>query len=286
MRAAPTSVSTAGGAGSLTQTAALLNVGTLTANAGGAITLMNSGNSIATIGASTAGTGVQLYDANGLAVSGAVQSTTGDLTVRALGDLTLEAGGSLDAAAGNVVASTEGAGNFINDSTAAGAALVVGSGDRWLVYSDTPDLVSGPHTVKGGLTSSFRYYDATYTTYAPGSVTESGDGFIYDYATPALTVAAAIVGTPSQVYGSTPTASLSYTLTGFVDSEDNAGNVITGGAATYSTALSSTMNAGIYSITYTGGLTSSANYTLAASTTGAGLHGDAGDHQSHRHAHV
>ena len=80
-------------------------------------------------------------------------------------------------------------------------------------------------------------------------------------------MAAAIVGTPSQVYGSAPTASLGYTLTGFVDSEDNALNVVTG-AATYSTALSSAMNAGIYSITYTSGLTS-ANYTLAASTTGA-----------------
>ena len=140
---------TAGGAGSLTQTAALQNVGTLTANAGGAITLISPGNSIATLAAATAGTGMQLYDANGLSVSGAVLSSTGDLTVRALGDLTLAAGGSLDAAAGNVVASTEGAGNFINDSTAAGAALVVGSGDRWLVYSDTPDLVSGPHTVRG-----------------------------------------------------------------------------------------------------------------------------------------
>ena len=258
---------TAGGAGSLTQTAALLNVGTLTANAGGAITLISPGNSIATLAAATAGTGIQIYDANDLSVSGAVLSTTGDLTVRAAGNLTLAAGGSLDAAAGNVVASTEGAGNFINDSAAAGSALGVGSGDRWLVYSDTPDLISGSHTVKGGLTSSFRYYNATYTTYAPGSVTESGNGFIYDYATPALTVAAAILGTPSQVYGSPPTASLGYTLTGFVDSEDSALNAVAG-TATYSTALSSAMNAGIYSITYTSGLTS-ANYTLAASTTGA-----------------
>jgi filamentous hemagglutinin family protein len=257
---------TAGGTGSITQTAALLNVGTLTVNAGGAITLINPGNSIASLAASTAAGGMQLYDANGLAVSGAVSTTTGDLLIRAAGNLTLATGGSLGAAAGNVVASTEGAGNFINDSAAAGAALTVGSGDRWLVYSDTPDLVAGAHTAKGGLTSNFRHYDATYTMYRPGAVTETGDGFIYDYATPTLTVAAAIVGTPSQVYGSTPTAALGYTITGFVDSEDNAGNVISGGTASYSTALSNTMNAGPYSITYTGGLSS--NYSLTPSITG------------------
>jgi filamentous hemagglutinin family protein len=257
----------AGGAGSLTQTSAMLNVSSLTANAGGAITLTNNGNSIAALAASTAASGVQVYDSNGLAVSGPVNATTGDIVVRAVGNLTLNTGGSLVAEAGNVVASSEGAGNFINDSGAAGAALVVGGGDRWLVYSDTPDLVGTVHTVKGGLASNFRHYNATYTTYAPNAVTENGDAIIYDYATPTLTVAAAIVGTPSQVYGSTPTGALSYAITGFVDSEDNAANVIRGGTAGYSAALSDIMDAGIYSISYTGGLTS--NYALVAATTGA-----------------
>jgi filamentous hemagglutinin family protein len=259
---------TAGGSGSLTQTAALQNVSALSADAGGAIVLTNAGNSIATLNTSTAGTGLELYNTGALGVAGIVGTATGDLSVRTTGDLTLGTAGQLEASAGNVVASTEGAGNFINDSAAAGSALVVGSGDRWLVYSDTPDLVAGPHTVKGGLTSSFRDYDATYSTYAPGAVTQSGNGFIYDYATPTLTVTATVVGTPTQVYGSTPTASLGYTVSGFVDSEDNAGNTITGGAATYSTALANTMNAGLYNITYTGGLTSS-NYTLTPSATGA-----------------
>jgi filamentous hemagglutinin family protein len=258
---------TAGGAGSLTQTSALLNVSALSANAGGAVTLTGSGNTIATLAASTAGTGLQILDSTALGISGIASTTTGTLSVRTSGDLTLNTGGRLEALAGNLVASTEGAGNFINNSSAGAAALVVGAGDRWLVYSDAPDLVSGAHTVKGGLTSSFRHYGVTYATYAPGSVSESGDGFIYSQAAGTLTVSAIINGTPSQVYGNAPTGTLGYTISaGRLDSEDTTANVISGGTALYSGALSNTMNAGSYSFTYTGGLTSS--YTLTADTNG------------------
>ena len=203
---------TAGGAGNLTQTGALLNVGTLSATAGGAVALTNFGNTIASLAASTAGSGMQVYDANGMSVSGIVLTVTGDLTLRAVGDLTLNAGGRLQADAGNVVASTEGAGTFLN--YAGNTALVVGSGDRWLVYSATPDLVGTTHTLKGGLTSNFRAYNATYGSYAPGIVTQTGNGFIYAYATPTLTVSAGIIGTPSQVYGSAPATAWAYAITG------------------------------------------------------------------------
>ena len=258
---------TAGGGGGLTQTGALQHVAVLNVNAG-AVTLNNSANTITTLGASTAGTGFQVFDSTAMDVSGTVTSTAGNIAVRTGGDLTLDSGGRLLAPAGGIVASTEGAGNFINNSAFMGSALVVGSSSRWLVYSDTPDLVSGAHTVKGGLTSSFRHYGATYASYSPGAVTESGDGFIYSQAAGALTVSALINGTPSQVYGSTPTASLGYTISaGLLDSEDSAANVVSGGVATYSQALTNTMNAGTYSILYTGGLTS--NYTLTPSTTGA-----------------
>jgi len=259
---------TAGGAGNLTQTAALANVSALSVEAGGSIVLDNAGNSIGTLNASTAGTGLALYNTGALEVAGVVSTASGDLSVRTTGDLTLGTAGQLEALAGNVVASTEGDGNFINDSTSAGNALVVGTGDRWLVYSDNPDLVSGPHTVKNGLTSSFRVYGETYSTDVPTSITAQGNGFIYSHAPGTLTVNAAITGSATQVYGSTPTGTLSYTLTGFLDSEDNASNVISGGTATYSTALSNSMNAGNYSILYTGGLTS-ANYSLTAGTTAA-----------------
>lgn len=258
---------TAGGAGNLTQSGALTNVGTLSANAGGAVTLTHLSNTIVGLSASTAGTGFTLIDsAGGLNVSGIVRTVTGNESVRTTGDLTLSSGGRLQADAGNVVASAEGGGNFINNSGS--SALVVGSGMRWLVYSQTPDLVSGAHTVKGGLTSNFRHYNATYGSYAPGSVAESGNGFIYAAANATLTVGAAITGSPTHVYGDTPTATIGYTISsGLVDSEDNASNIITGGTALYDTALSNTMNAGAYSIKYTGGLTS--NYTLVADSNGA-----------------
>ncbi len=257
---------TAGSAGSLTQTGALLDVGTLVVSAGGAVTLTNAGNTIDSLAASVAGTGFDLFDsADGLAVSGIVRSAGGEVVVRTSGDLTLDSGGRLQADAGGVVASTEGAGNFINNADA--SALVVGSGQRWLVYSGAPDLASGPHTVKGGLTSSFRRYGDTYATYLPGAVAESGNGFIYSIAAPSLTVSAAITGTPSHVYGDTPTGTLGYSISAGFDSEDNVDNIITGGTAAFSTTLSDSMNAGSYEITYTGGLTSS--YTLTADTIGA-----------------
>ncbi len=256
---------TAGGAGSITQTAALANVSTLTLDAGGAITLQNSGNTVDTLTA-TAATGLQFSDsAGGLAVAGNVRTATGDLLVRTAGDLTLNSGSHLQADTGNVVASTEGAGNFINNAGA--SALVVGGGHRWLVYSDTPDLAPGAHTVKGGLTSNFRHYGANLGSYAVGAVTESGNGFIYNDASPTLTVSAVVNGAATHVYGSNPTGTLGYAVSaGLVDSEDSTSNIITGGAATYSGALANTMNAGGYSFLYSGGLVSS--YALAANITG------------------
>jgi len=258
---------TAGGAGDLTQSAALLGVNSLSANAGGAVTLTNAGNVIGSLAASTAGTGFQVLDsAGGLAVSGVVQTATGDVLVRTSGDLTLNSGSRLQADAGDVITSTEAAGNFINDSGS--SALVVGSGRRWLVYSNAPDLAAGARTVKGGLTSSFRHYGATYGSYSPGSVTESGNGFIYSTAAPTLTVSAIVDGAATHVYGDTPTGTLSVSISsGLVDSEDDASNILTGGTATFSGALANTMDAGTYSISYTGGLTS--GYTLVADPTGA-----------------
>ena len=143
-------------------------------------------------------------------MTGLVRTLSGDLTLRTSGDLVLNTGSRLQGDAGNVLVSTEGAGNFDND--AGSNALLAGTGKRWLVYSNTPDLAVGPHTDKGGLTSSFRHYGETFGSYAPGSVTESGNGFIYRDAAPTLTVSAAIAGAASHIYGDTPTGSLTYAI--------------------------------------------------------------------------
>ncbi len=257
-----------GGAGNLTQSAALQDVTALTVAAGGAITLADATNTIDTLAGASAGTGLQLRDASGgLAVSGAVHSHGGDLLLRTVGDLTLDSGARLQATGGDLVASTEGAGNLINNATAGAAALTVDDDHRWLVYGNVGDLVGGAHTVKGGLTSNFRHYGASFASYAPGAVSESGNGFIYTDSTATLTVRAAVTGAATQVYGDTPTGTLGYIISaGMLDSEDTTGNVISGGTAAFTAGLSSAMDVGSTSIRYTGGLTSA--YTLIADTTG------------------
>ena len=252
----------------LTQSASLRNVSTLSLSSQGAIVLDDSSNTIVSLGAVSAQTGLSLRDSDGLSLTAAVQTATGDIALRTSGDLTLQSGSSVTAATGDIALSTEGVGNFINQAGA--SALTAGSGKRWLVYSKTPDLVGTVHTEKGGLTSSFRRYGSTFSTLAPGSVINSGNGFIYaDAAATTLTISPTIVGSASHVYGDTPTGTLGYTVSaGFVDSEDTTNNIGITGTALYSGALSNSMNAGNYSFTYTGGLTSS--YTLVADTAGVG----------------
>jgi hypothetical protein len=108
---------TAGGAGNITQAGALLNVGVLTANAGGAVTLNHVGNAIGSLAAATAGSGFQVFDSTGgLTVAGIVRALSGDLLVRTSGDLIMNSGSRLQGDAGNVLVSTEGAGNFNNQA--------------------------------------------------------------------------------------------------------------------------------------------------------------------------
>jgi filamentous hemagglutinin family protein len=62
--------------------------------------------------------------------------------------------------------------DFINSS---GSILSTNGTARWIVYSGNSDT-----TIKGGLTSDFRHYDASYSSYPPSNVSESGNGFIYN----------------------------------------------------------------------------------------------------------
>ncbi len=257
----------AGGTGAITQTGSIINITTLGVNAGGAVTLTDAGNTIDSLTNITAGGALQIRDsAGGLSISGSVQVASGDIAIRTSGDLTLGASSAVTATTGNIYVSTEGIGNFVNN--AGTGVFTVGSGSRWLVYSKTPDLVGSVHTVKGGLTSSFRLYGKTYGTTLPGSVTETGNGFIYsDAASTTLTIAPTITGTASHVYGNTPTAVLGYTVSGgFVDSEDTLSNIGITGAPTFDQTLANTMNAGSYTIKFTGGLSSL--YTLVPDTNG------------------
>lgn len=135
---------------------------------------------------------------------------------------------------------------------------------RWIVYSANPEA-----TIKGGLISDFRHYNANHTDYQPETVRESGNGFIYNSAPGQLSVSTTLTsGNASSVYGHTPAATFGYTLSGFADNEDNADTIGLTGTMMLSGVPTATSNIGNYSIVYAGGLSSSAGFTFAA---GAGL---------------
>ena len=174
------------------------------------------------------------------------------LLARATGSITLN-GNIATAASGNsLVLAADG--DFLNPGS---YTLSPGSG-RWLVYAASPGSIN-----KGGLSSAFRHYGATHASYAPGSVAESGKGFIY--ASTAALTATAQHGTATHIYGDAPTA-FSILLSGFADGEDNAGNIGLAGSATYSGSVSNLSNAGTVSVNYSSGLTSGAGYTFSGGT--------------------
>ena len=230
---------------------------------GAAVITMASG---ASISAGSGAVNIQLL--NG---AGNTNSTSGEITLRSINASTISAvnsggTGGVTLASGALTASGTGhdivlAGqDFINQASA--SALSAGSGN-WLVYSASPSA-----TTKDGETSNFRHYSGTYTNYAPGSVTESGNGFIYTSAAGTLSVATTLSsGSATSVYGSTPTAVYGTTITGFADSEDNASNIGLGGTATFSGAPTSSSNAGGYTVSYLSGLTDTKGYAFAAGTT-------------------
>ena len=133
---------------------------------------------------------------------------------------------------------------------------------RWIVYSDNPDA-----TIKGGLTSNFRHYNANYSNYSPVNVNETGNGFVYAAFPSQLSVATTLTsGRTSSIFGTKPSATFGYTLTGFKDSEDNADNIGLLGTMIVSGFPTATSNTGFYTIRYAGGLSSSAGFTFTAGT--------------------
>ena len=118
--------------------------------------------------------------------------------------------------------------------------------------------------VKGGLTSAFRYYGGTYASYA--NPVESGNGFIYASTPGALSVDTTLAsGIASNTYGTAPTAIFGYTISNptIADNEDLA---LIAGSPVLTPTISSTTNAGYYTVSYLSGLTSTAGYTFISGT--------------------
>ncbi|MDP1984667.1 MAG: YDG domain-containing protein, partial [Sulfuritalea sp.] len=219
---------------------------------------------------------------HGFTYSAGTIGLTGRLDINHAGNLTLPGMTSLDSllarASGNITLTggiaTSGSGNslvlaaggdFLNTGGGALSAGGNAGADRWLVYSTAPAGIN-----KGGLTSDFRRYNSTYAAVAPGIVGESGRGFIYAVAPGALTANTTLVsGSASHVYGDASTATFGYTLAGFADAEDNAGNIGLGGSALFAVPDGVT-DAGIHAVGYAGGLSSSSGYGIVAGSDYAG----------------
>jgi len=235
-------------------------------SAGNAVITMATGTSIDT---GTGNVTIELRDGAGL-----TNRESGDITLRNINAGTINAvnygqtagsgitlSGTLAATATNGTSIILAGQDFDNNT---GSILSTAGTARWLIYSDNPGA-----TNKGGLTSAFRHYNSNYTGYAPTSVIESGNGFIYDSSPGQISVNTTLAsGTSSGYYGDQPDATYGYTLTNFADNEDNAQNIGLTGTMNVSGTPTATSNTGTYPILYAGGLSSSVGFTF---TSGSGI---------------
>ena len=250
---------------------------TLTANntkdSGVVDALRTEGSAAITMGAGTSintGSGsvtIELRDGAGNTNRESGTITLRDITACTISVLNngLTTGSGITLASGTLTANASSGNSIVLagmnfDNSAAGILSNSGTA-RWLVYSDNPGS-----TTKGGLTSDFRHYNASYSNYTPNDVSESGNGFIYTSAAGAISVSPTLVsGSASSIYGTTPTAAFGYTLSGS-DNEDTIGNIGLTGTVILSGVPTATSSAGSYTISYGGGLSSSNGLTFTAGT--------------------
>ncbi len=151
--------------------------------------------------------------------------------------------------------------NFINN--AGGTAMSVTNG-RGLIYSTNP----AGNTFGGLISGEKAIWGKTHITYAPASVTETGNRYIFSD-TGAVTLTTTNVAT--KVYDGTVNVATAYTLSGEPLSAATYGNVFVNSADTdiWSTAptITASKNAGTNTITASGGVVNS-GYSLNFANTG------------------
>lgn len=219
----------------------------------GAMTLTDAYNAIGTIAGSVSGGNVQVSDGQTLAVGqvGGISGVTdggGSITLTATGASSNIVLNDPVAASGTGTTVVLAAGQNFIDNVSGSSGIQTGSG-RFLVYSTTPAddelaMLGGGHI-----------YDRTYLANPPGTITETGNQFLYSIA-PSLTVTA---NDQSKVYGqSNPT--LTYSVSGLF-AGDTLAEAITGTAAI--TTAPATSGAGNYAINVSNGsLGSPIGYTF------------------------
>ncbi|WP_170182095.1 MBG domain-containing protein [Phreatobacter stygius] len=243
------------GTGSFALGAAANQVGTLAANVG-SLSLANGAN-LATGSAA---------DAMGTSITGV--TTSGNTTIAVSGDLTIASGATVSGQ--NPVLSATGA--FINNQ---GSDAVTATSGRWLIYSSA--AASDVFGVTGSLLDSGNtaIFGATLMTLAPGSVSPTGNRYIFANQ-PTLIITST---SHSKTYGVDVTADLAshYTVTSFdtglagVYLGDSSATALTGTASV--TSLGAAATAGVSGSPYTitvsqGTLASVSGYALSFVNSG------------------
>lgn len=201
--------------GAITQAAAVSVGGLATIDAGtGSVTLDNAANDFSSV--SLTGGQITVKDANALNVAAVTGS--GAVQLKAVGNLTL-AGALSSSASGDAIV-------LITDGTLTNAtASITTPNGRWLAYLKNP----GGHTFPS--TPGFKQYNAPYGT----TVLGTGNGVLYDNATPAV-LTASLTGAVSKAYDGTTSISLTgatlTSVTGFVEAFTPVGTVSISGAGT------------------------------------------------------
>ena len=233
-------------------------------SANGVIALQSDGNITQTSGAGLSGAAVWASSSGGSV----------DLTAASNGNGTGVLAGSASSGfaykSSNTVALMDVNGHSGISNSSTGNILLSGAGfsnklttpfslpstGRWFIYVPDPGTVT-----KGGLTSNFRHYNATYATYSRPAET-TGNGFIYASTPGSISVDTTLTsGAASNTYGDVPTAVFGSKLVGTFDSEDISGT------ATFTPLISSTTSASSYTVSYAGGLKSASGFSGAGTTT-------------------
>ncbi|PXA05628.1 hypothetical protein DDZ13_01780 [Coraliomargarita sinensis] len=178
----------------------------------------------------------------GLIIDGQLNDIGGNIEIITDGDLTLAPDAMLSTSGGlsaDIILAARN-GSFINNATAGATVLSPNSFDpgitaRFLIYSDNPTDI-----VKGGLVAD-PVYDKTYANNAPGSITQTGNRFLYRLA-PTLTLTANDL---SKTQGD-PNPTLTYSVSGIVG--DDAQADVFSGDPTLTTTADATSLIGAYKI--------------------------------------
>ena len=255
------------GSGTVNQSGGIITAARLLlSGASGNFILNAAGNQIGTVAASAAS--VAVNDSSALIV-GTVLGTTGvtasgGVSLVTSGDLTIASGATVNGASPVLAA----AGAFING---AGSSAVTATSGRWLVYSNAP----GGDSFGGLNSANTAIWNATYAGLAPGSVSASGNRYLFAYQ-PVITVTSTDA---SKSYGTDATGSIAghYTISGVQAGVanaflgDTAAAAYSGAAAVTSAGAAPTASpfGSPYAIDVgLGSLTSSANYAFAFQSNG------------------